>query len=592
MTAFAAALLLALIAPLRPGDAAETFALQLNGPANFEFAGYYAALWQGFYKEAGLDVSIRPGAASGEGAIDPVRELVEGRAQFGTGTAQLAIRAAQGLPILLLAPIFQRSGAAVYYRADSEFSSPASLAKARLGRTPASDILDIELATALRAEGVDPATLKTVPIAPGQQAAALANHTIDAAIGTAWTTPWEAYERGLTLKSFNPANYRVEFYGDSLFTLQRFAERAPDTVRRFRAASLKGWNYALQHPQEIEARLIAEHPSPFAAADVTGFLRYQGDVAQRLARFPDIQLGYANPDRWTQIATVMVGVGALSSSADLSGFVYDSDIAPAAPAGSSRRLWVIVGAAAVAVAAGLALLWMVWVVLARRKASAATTTAKTAKPPPAPAPTPAAAPLPAPVPVPVPVPVAAPPPEPAPARVAPAVDLNAVLAPLERRVRQRVRGKVRCRFSLLPELWRCRADSEAVPPLVLDLVGAAVKIADSDGSLIVGTRNFAFTEEMLADHPDGQVGEFARITVRDSGPGLSDEEYAAILDPERSARPAIAHVAAAVERLGGFARVESAVGIGTAVHLYFARVDEAAAAPPESEPEPAAQVAE
>src|SRR5262249_39738472 len=145
---------------------------------------------------------------------------------------------------------------------EGDFSSPAALAKARVGRPPASDILDIELASALRAEGVDPATLKTVPLSSGQQAAALADNSIDATIGSAWTTPWEAYERGLTLKSFNPANYRVEFYGDSLFTLQRIADIAPETVRRFRAASLKGWEYALQHPEDIEARLIAEHPSP------------------------------------------------------------------------------------------------------------------------------------------------------------------------------------------------------------------------------------------------------------------------------------------------------------------------------------------
>ena len=51
--------------------------------------------------------------------------------------------------------MFQESGAAVYYRADSDFSSPAALMKAKLGRLPASDILDIELATALRAEGIE-----------------------------------------------------------------------------------------------------------------------------------------------------------------------------------------------------------------------------------------------------------------------------------------------------------------------------------------------------------------------------------------------------------------------------------------------------
>jgi ABC-type nitrate/sulfonate/bicarbonate transport system substrate-binding protein len=231
---------LALLTLPGAGSAAEAVTLQLSGPATFEFAGYYAALWQGYYRDAGLDVMIRPGAERDNVPIDPVREVAENRAQFGVGTTQLVIRRAQGLPVLLVAPIFQQSGAAVYYRADSDFSSPAALVNARIGRVAASDILDIELTTALRAEGIDPAKTKSVTIRPDQIVTALADRTIDATVGSAWTVPWQAHERGLVLKSFNPANYRVEYYGDGLFTMQRIAAANPDTVDRFRAASLKG----------------------------------------------------------------------------------------------------------------------------------------------------------------------------------------------------------------------------------------------------------------------------------------------------------------------------------------------------------------
>ena len=106
-------------------------------------------------------------------------EVTEGRAQFGTGTAELVVRTAQGLPLLLLAPIFQQSGAAVYYRADSDFPSPGAFAKAKLGRLPASDILGIELATALKAEGIDRGKLKSVSLDPGQTVTALGDLTGD-----------------------------------------------------------------------------------------------------------------------------------------------------------------------------------------------------------------------------------------------------------------------------------------------------------------------------------------------------------------------------------------------------------------------------
>ena len=61
-------LVLAFLASPGGAHAAEKLVLQLHRPAQFEFAGYYAALWQGFYREAGLEVEIKPGATpAGQG---------------------------------------------------------------------------------------------------------------------------------------------------------------------------------------------------------------------------------------------------------------------------------------------------------------------------------------------------------------------------------------------------------------------------------------------------------------------------------------------------------------------------------------------
>jgi ABC-type nitrate/sulfonate/bicarbonate transport system substrate-binding protein len=576
VTAFATALVLALLALPRAGGAAEAITLQLSGPATFEFAGYYAASWQGYYRDAGLDVTIRPTGLRGQAPIDPVREVAEGRAQFGVGTMQLVIRRAQGLPILLVAPIFQMSGAAVYYRADNDFSSPAALVNAKLGRLAASDILDIELATALRAEGIDPAQTKSVNITADQIVPALADHTIDAAVGSAWIVPWQAYEQRLALKLFNPANYRVEYYGDSIFTMQHFEAAEPDTVRRFRDATLKGWDYALRHPDDIIARLVADKPGEPAIADIAGFNRFQADVAKRLSRVSEIQLGNSNADRWTQIEAGMLGAGAIQRSADLTGFVY-SPGTETPKANDYRRPNVVVAAAIVAAIVLLGIVWYGARTARRRRAARQGEIAVE----PAPQAEPAA-------------PVAAtrrgwrrsapvpetPPSEPTPLPALPSIDLNDVLAPLERRIRQRLRGKLRCRFSLIGGLWSCRTHGGMVAATVIELVDAANQVMDSDGTLIVGTRNFTFDDGNIADFPGGRLGSYARITVRDSGPGLSDEAFEQILDPDAGSRPAIVRAAAVMEQLGGFVRVESAEGVGTAVHLYFARIgDEAETMP-------------
>ena len=195
--------------------------------------------------------------------------------------------------------------------------------------------------------------------------------------------------------------------------------------------------------------------------------------------------------------------------------------------------------------------------------------------------------------LPPPVPVLLSPP-PAPPLPAP-IDLNAVLGPLERRIRQRVRGKVRFRFSLLPELWPCRTEGGALAAVVLDLVAAATAATDEDGSLIVGTRNIAFDRANIDDFIGARLGQFARITVRDSGPALSEAQFERIFDAGASARPwRSPRPQRETERIGGFVRVESAEGIGTAVHLYFARAVEtpADASATEITPKPTAEVAE
>ncbi len=541
-------------------NAAEKLVLQLHGPAQFEFAGYYAALWQGFYRDAGLEVEIKPGPDRGQKAIDTVREVTEGRAQFATGTTDLVIRTAQGLPLLLLAPIFQESGAAVYYRPDGDFSSPGALAKAKLGRLPASDILDIELVTALAAEGVDPAKLKSVSLEPGQAVAALADKSVDAAIGSAWDVPWLARERGLALKSFNPADYRVEFYGDTLFTLQRRARTEPQTVRAFYQASLKGWDYALQHPGEIAPRLLAEAPKPAGIADAAGFVRYQADVARRLARYPEVQLGHSNPERWERIEASLIKAGALLRTAATDDFVYDPEAD--ARGRSDLRAFAIIGGTLV-----LGLAVTVWLGLRWRRRPSA--------------PAPAVGQPPA-------VPGGAVPVQPLPGSAVAnpssaatgdlSADLNALLTRLERAIRQRVSRRVVFRLSLLPELWRCRAEMPIVRALVLDLVAAAGDDLKGNGDLVIGTRNYAFDAASLADTPGAQLGDYVRVTVRDSGPGFTEEALDRIFDPATTPRRAAARAAEAMRERGGFARVESAEGVGTAVHLYFPRVADAAAA--------------
>jgi ABC-type nitrate/sulfonate/bicarbonate transport system substrate-binding protein len=571
----------ALLLTAAPGavGAADKLVLQLHREPQFAFAGYYAALWKSFYREAGLEVDIKPGAPPGANPIDPVREVTERRAQFGTGTAQLLIRTAQGVPLLLLAPIFQQSGAAVYYRGDGDFSSPRALLNVKLGRLPSSNILDLELRTAFAGEALDPEKPKSISIEPGQTLAALADRRVDAVVGSAWELPWQARERSVALKSFTLAAYRPGFYGDCLFTLQRFANADPATAQRFRDASIKGWDYALQHPDEIAARIVAELPVRVPVADPMGFARYQSEVARKLARFSDVPLGQSNPERWSEIQENLIAIGAISRTADFKAFLYDPGTAER---GFAYRLAVLILAAGTACALfatadrvwrrrhreesadsvavrkpiaawldSIRLLRLVRPDLARLRAMAhdaidraRSITGRLI------APTSASRPGPR------------------------AIDLNATLAASDRSIRQCVPKTVNWRLSLPPRLLFCHADPNAVTAIILDLAREAAAAMPNGGELVVGTRQYAVDHAKAAEFPGSAPGDYVRLTIRDSGSGLSPERLDCVFYPDRTVRPAVAAAWQLMYQLGGFAAVESAEGVGTAVHLYFRRTVE------------------
>jgi hypothetical protein len=256
----------------------------------------------------------------------------------------------------------------------------------------------------------------------------------------------------------------------------------------------------------------------------------------------------------------MIGVGAVLRTADTGDYVFDPDAELRKR--TDRRAWVILGATLVAGLAVTAWLWLRW--LGRPIAVVAAAGERPAS---------LQGPLPAPLPAPSPAPAKGAPLEPGRREPVPA-ELNALLNVLERAMRQRVPRRVAFRLSLLPELWRCHAELSTVRGLVLDLVAAAAVDLKGKGDLVVGTRNIAFDAASLADAPGAQLGDYVRVTVRDNGPGLSDDALDRIFDRALTRRPAAAIAAEAMRALGGFARVESAVGIGTAVHLYFPRAVE------------------
>jgi ABC-type nitrate/sulfonate/bicarbonate transport system substrate-binding protein len=137
-----------------PAAALEQVSIQLKWKHQFQFAGYYAALEQGFYRDVGLDVIIREGGPG----IDVAETVASGKADFGVCNASVLREWTTGHRLVVLAAIFQRSPVIILVARRADIGSVSDLRGRTLMDSPGSD----EIAAMLKREGVDYAALPRV----------------------------------------------------------------------------------------------------------------------------------------------------------------------------------------------------------------------------------------------------------------------------------------------------------------------------------------------------------------------------------------------------------------------------------------------
>ncbi|MCF8168728.1 MAG: diguanylate cyclase [Rhodoferax sp.] len=298
-----------------PAHALETVVLKLRWLHQFQFAGYYAALHQGYYRDAGLDVVLGEG---GPGA-DPVSDVLTDQADFGVGTSSLVIDFLKGKPVLMLGPVFQHSPNVLIVRGRDQRPVDLALApEAKIALMGGNQ--DIELTAMFLVEGIPFNKLNLVPDE---------RHLEDFIAGritalNAYTSnePYQLDQLGMDYTVLNPHTYGMDFYGDVLFTRRALAEARPAMVAAFRAATLRGWQYALDHPSEIIDLIQARYNSQKKDRE---HLAFEAREIQRLINPEIIQLGHNNPGRWQHITQTYQRFGLVQAHQPLEDFFYQPD---------------------------------------------------------------------------------------------------------------------------------------------------------------------------------------------------------------------------------------------------------------------------
>jgi diguanylate cyclase (GGDEF)-like protein/PAS domain S-box-containing protein len=286
----------------------EPVTLQLKWKHQFQFAGYYAAKEKGFYKEAGLDVTILEASRG----VDPIKEITSGHAQFGVGTSELILNRYRGDDVIVLGVIFQHSPLNLVTLAESGIDNIHKLVGRKLMIEPSS----AELFAYLLQEGFT------------QKAFILQHHSLDLNdLLSGKTDAMSVYvtdelyllkKLGRAYNLFSPLASSIDFYGDNFFTLASELQEHPQRVKAFREATLRGWHYAMQNPDEI-AQLIYDR---YSQRHTIEHLQYEAAAMHDLMQPELIEPGYMNTGRWQHIAKTYRQLGLLPENFDVEAMLY------------------------------------------------------------------------------------------------------------------------------------------------------------------------------------------------------------------------------------------------------------------------------
>ena len=299
-----------------PIQAADAVTLQLKWVHQFQFAGYYMALEKGFYRDAGLEVTLRPNGYAGS-YVSPVDAVLSGDATYGISNSGLVREYAQGKPIVALAATLQHSAVSWLVLDRPDIRNLHDLVGKRLMTVfPLSE--SVELLAPFSSEGLALDKLNLVQTVFDLQP--LIDGEVDAYDAYVTNEPYQLEQKGIPYQLIDPRTYGIDFYGDVLFTSRNELLFHPERVQAFRQASLQGWNYAMSHiPETIQ--LIRQRYAPEKTVDQ---LQFEANAMLRLMQSDLIDIGHMNRWRWQRIAEIQLD-HAQASSLDLSNFLYSDD---------------------------------------------------------------------------------------------------------------------------------------------------------------------------------------------------------------------------------------------------------------------------
>lgn len=288
----------------------EKVTLQLKWFHQFQFAGYYAAKEKGFYSDVGIDVEIKERDLK----YNNIEQVISGKAQYGVGDSVLMLYKAKNEPVVIVSPIFQHSPNTLISLKENNITSLYDLKDKRILFYP-NDTDGLAILSILKKFNIS--NVKLIRNRTKDDYFKLINNEVDLMVGYLSNEPFYFKERGINI--INPAHYGFDLYGDMLFTNESEVLNHPQRVKKFKEATLKGWEYALNNKDEI-INLIFNKYSKRKSIE---HLKYEADAIEYVISRNTIPLGSFDKGRIQYIADLYKEQKLLKNVPNIKKFIFE-----------------------------------------------------------------------------------------------------------------------------------------------------------------------------------------------------------------------------------------------------------------------------
>jgi NitT/TauT family transport system substrate-binding protein len=241
-----------------PGYAADLIPIKfsLSFSIAADAAPYLLAFERGYFKDAGLDVTIDPSSGSGES----VTRVASGVYQMGSADFATLVEFASRQPAVtpkVVAIIYDKGPQAVITLASSDIKTPADLAGKSVGGG-ATDGPARMFPAFMNSAGLPKDSVKWRQVSPQIRDSMLMTKQIDAVVGNDYTSLFNLKGRGMKIEDvriIRYADYGLDVYSNGIIAGQALLRDHPEAVKGFVEAALHGWRDAVADPKAASLTL-------------------------------------------------------------------------------------------------------------------------------------------------------------------------------------------------------------------------------------------------------------------------------------------------------------------------------------------------